>query len=127
MVVVTVSKNRFPIEERWVEGVVVNRLRNLGVRRAAQVSVEFVGSLAMRRLNRHYRGLDKAVAVLSFPTEALKKSSRPKFVNPPSEPLPLGDVVVAYPQVVLRAREQGKTVKEELEALLRHGVKNLVA
>ena len=49
-----------------------NLLRDCGLA-GAEVSLAIIGSARMRRLNREYRGFDKATDVLSFPSGRLKK------------------------------------------------------
>ncbi len=57
----------------------------------------------MRRVNRLYRKKDKVTDVLSFE-------------------LPLGDVLICYPQAKRQAAERGHTVTQEVVDLIIHGV-----
>ena len=45
---------------------------------------------------------------------------------PPGEPLPLGEVIVSYPQAQRQAEERGGRLEHELALLIVHGVLHLV-
>jgi len=81
----------------------------------SELSVELVGDRRMRRLNRVYRGNDRTTDVLAFP---MRESDNPW-------PALLGDVVIAVPTARRQAREAGRSLEEELAALLVHGVLHL--
>lgn len=73
---------------------------------AASFGVRFVSDREMRRVNRGFRGKDKATDVLSFPGEEGH----------------LGDVMIAVPTARRQAAEAGHGVERELKVLLLHGV-----
>ncbi len=87
-----------------------------GHRRAAELSVRFVGSEEGRALNRDYRGRDYATNVLSFPVEL------PGGVRSPL----LGDLVICAPVVVLEALGQNKPLAQHHAHLVVHGVLHLL-
>ena len=113
-----------------------------------QVSLVITGDEAVRRLNRDYRGLDEVTDVLSFsashpghwegegdpidehqsPSQGMKgeAGNGSPFVYPPGEPVPLGDVVICYPQAQRQATEKDVPVDQELVLLIVHGVLHLV-
>jgi len=74
------------------------------------VGVRFAGDRAVRRMNRDFRGKDKATDVLSFPGE------------PSPEGRHLGDIVISIPTALRQATERGATLEEEVRLLLLHGV-----
>ena len=81
-----------------------------------EIAVQLVSPAVSRRLNRQYRGEDKATNVLSFPAVPM----------PGVRPRPLGDLVIC-PQVLQReAREQGKTQRAHWAHLVVHGTLHLV-
>lgn len=87
---------------------------------SSELSVELIGDLRMRRLNRVYRGKDRTTDVLAFPMrEPLS------FRTSPRAPDMLGDVVISVPTALRQAREAGRTPEEELAALLVHGILHL--
>lgn len=87
-----------------------------GHRRAAELSVRFVGSEEGRALNRDYRGRDYATNVLSFPVEL------PRGVRSPL----LGDLVICAPVVALEAIAQAKPLVQHHAHLVVHGVLHLL-
>jgi rRNA maturation RNase YbeY len=74
-----------------------------------------VGDRRMRRLNRMYRKKDRTTDVLAFP---MRESHNPY-------PLLLGDVVISVPTARRQAKESGRSLGDELAALLVHGVLHL--
>lgn len=81
----------------------------------SELSLELVGDRRMRRLNRMYRGKDRTTDVLAFP---MRESHNPC-------PMLLGDVVISVPTARRQAKESGRSVGDELAALLVHGVLHL--
>lgn len=86
--------------------------------RGAELSVSLVGDAAIRRLNRAWRHEDRATDVLSFPAgEAPEGAPGPR---------PLGDVVISVDTARRAAREGGRTVQDELDRYLAHGILHLL-
>ena len=81
----------------------------LGARAAGhEIAVQLVSPAVSRRLNRQFRGEDKATNVLSF---------RPK---------PLGDLVICPPVLLREAVQQGKSQRAHWAHLVVHGTLHLV-
>jgi rRNA maturation RNase YbeY len=81
-----------------------------------ELSVALVGDREIRRLNAKYRQKDYATDVLSFPViEA--------WPGPASM---LGDVVISVDRAAAQAKEEGRTLTEEMGVLLIHGVVHLL-
>jgi probable rRNA maturation factor len=74
------------------------------------VTVRYVAEAESRRINREFRGKDKATNVLSFP-----------YSRKPLE----GDLVICAPVVAREAREQGKSVRAHHAHMLVHGLLHL--
>jgi probable rRNA maturation factor len=72
---------------------------------------------AIQALNKQYLGVDAPTDVLSFPAEEM---------DPDSQALYLGDVVLSYPRAEVQAAAGGHTVAAELELLVVHGVLHLL-
>jgi probable rRNA maturation factor len=70
----------------------------------------------VRRLNRRWRGQDRATNVLAFATGEQAASGAP---------LLLGDVVLALETVEREAVEQGKPLADHVAHLVTHGVLHL--
>jgi probable rRNA maturation factor len=81
-------------------------------RREAELSVLVVGDAAMRRLNRAWRGKDRATDVLSFPAAGAGGL--------------LGDVVISLDTARRAAREGGRALGAELDRYLAHGILHLL-
>lgn len=81
----------------------------------SELSLDLVGDHRMRRLNRMYRKKNHTTDVLAFP---MRESHAPC-------PTLLGDVVISVPTAIRQARESGRSVGDELAALLVHGVLHL--
>lgn len=107
----------------WAEAAYVAHAReHLGKRRKlrlplAQLSLKVVGAAESRRLNREWRGKDKATNVLSFPAgeEGL----------PPQEHY-LGDLAICVPVVAQEAKQQGKRADAHWAHMVIHGVLHLL-
>jgi probable rRNA maturation factor len=81
------------------------------------VMVALVSDAAMRRLNRRYRGVDKATDVLSFPAAPPVRSGRHKL---------LGDLAIATGVAARQARREGHSRSQELRILALHGLLHLL-
>jgi probable rRNA maturation factor len=77
----------------------------LGVR--GEVALVLAGDGLLRRLNREYRGKDKATDVLSFPGDGGEAG--------------LGDVVISVAKAERNARGLGRSLPQELDVLALHG------
>ncbi len=104
-----------------------------------QVTIALVTDPVMRRLNRQFRGADKATDVLSFPAGA-----SPSARNAPDLPavalakaagLPavalakagfLGDLAIARGVAARQARAQGHSTRVEIRVLALHGLLHLL-
>jgi probable rRNA maturation factor len=82
----------------------------------SELSLELIGDVRMRRLNRRYRKRDAPTDVLSFPM---------REANGPRTGL-LGDVVISLDAADRQARAGGWSMEEELLRLLTHGILHLL-
>lgn len=81
-----------------------------------EVSLVFVGTRAIRTLNRRYLKNDAPTDVLSFPIG--DKSANGKFY--------LGDIVISVPQAYKQCLSQNHGLERELELLTIHGFLHLL-
>ena len=123
--------------ESWIADVVSLALKAAGAQEGSGVSVVFAGDEVVRELNREHRGLDETTDVLAFsfthegeyygePDEKVPIDEMPGFALPPGQAEPLGEIIVSYPQAMRQADAAGRTVAEELAALLVHGALHLL-
>lgn len=78
-----------------------------------RVTVLLTTDSAVRRLNRQYRGKNKATDVLSFPA------------GDPAETRTAGDLAISVPTARKQAAEEGHAVATELKVLMLHGLLHL--
>lgn len=78
----------------------------------SSATIAFVSDQNIRRLNRQFRGVDKATDVLSFPADDTDK-------------LNLGDIAISVETAAIQAKENGLTLDEEVAQLILHGLLHL--
>lgn len=78
----------------------------------SSATIAFVSDVSIRRLNRQFRGVDKATDVLSFPAGERDK-------------LNLGDIAISVETAARQAKENGLTFDEEVAQLILHGLLHL--
>jgi probable rRNA maturation factor len=83
------------------------------VRLRGQVTVLLTSDGTMRRLNRQFRGKNKATDVLSFPAVTAMAGQI------------AGDLAISVPTAVRQAREQNHALRIELKVLILHGLLHL--
>jgi len=103
---------RAPGLARWLAATAPARARGT-------VTIVLTGDAAMRRLNREWRGVDRATDVLSFPSDA----SEPRV---PGQPRHLGDLVIATGVARRQAAEARHSYATELKVLALHGLLHLL-
>ena len=77
------------------------------------VDVLLAGDRTLRRLNRQFRGKDKATDVLSFPAAAEFSDGH------------AGDLAISLETAKQQAEEHGHTLRDEVRVLLLHGMLHL--
>jgi probable rRNA maturation factor len=86
------------------------------------VTIVLASDAAVRRLNRHWRGVDHATDVLSF----CGGSDERWPALAPSRTAHLGDIVIATGVAARQARAAGHALRLELRVLALHGFLHLV-
>ena len=103
---------RAPGLARWLAGAAPARARGT-------VTVMLTGDAAMRRLNREWRGVDRATDVLSFPVDDDGPRARGQVRH-------LGDIVIATGVAQRQASRAGHAYGTELKVLALHGLLHLL-
>lgn len=83
------------------------------VRLDGQVTVLLTSDAVIRKLNRQFRGKNKATDVLSFPADTLVQDQEK------------GDLAISVPTARRQAVEQGHTLSTEVKVLILHGLLHL--
>jgi probable rRNA maturation factor len=83
------------------------------VRLKGEVTVLLTTDAAIRKLNRNFRGKDKATDVLSFPAEGIGAEEI------------AGDLAISIPTALKQAVEQGHPLATEIKVLMLHGLLHL--
>jgi len=113
------AESRYPVDRKLVRKVVFGVLGKHSIQ-TALVEIFLVGDRKMTTLNKKHLGVDGTTDVLSFPL------SGKDFVMPPKDILRLGDIVISYPQAQRQAMKNNKTMDEEINFLVEHGLLHLL-
>ncbi len=89
----------------------------------AEVSVSFVSNNEIRNLNKIYRNKDSVTDVLSFP---LTSEDGKQEVNPETNAVQLGDVVISLETAVKQAQNYGHSLEREVGFLTVHSMLHLL-
>jgi len=83
------------------------------VRLRGEVTVLFTTDAAMRKLNRRFRGKNKATDVLSFPADGIGAEEI------------AGDLAISVPTALRQAVERNHSLSTEIKVLILHGLLHL--
>jgi probable rRNA maturation factor len=120
-------KLKVSLDESWLRRIAVRTLEAEGIISPAEIGLVITDSKTIQKLNRNYRGDDKATDVLAFQMiPSTSQEAELSFVGPPDGVNHLGEVVISYPQAVRQAQEQGHGVAQELALLIVHGILHLL-
>lgn len=114
------AEARYPLERKEIRKRAVEVLKNHGLREGAAANINVVGDRKMTALNQKYLKRKGTTDVLSFP------AGEGSFVFPPDGVLHLGDIVISFPQARRQAIEYNRTVDEEINTLVEHGLLHLL-
>ncbi len=84
-----------------------------------ELCVSLVDDAEIKRLNKKYKGKNRATDVLAFPQDDPSEIGR-------ITPHLLGDVVVSVDTAARQAEEEGHSLHRELEILIAHGILHLI-
>lgn len=116
--------------EELIAKVISAALEEEGVTVPCEVSVLFTDDEGIRSINLEQRGVDSPTDVLSFPMFEYDPGDPPTEENaeldPGSELLPLGDMVLNLDRTRQQAEEFGHSIQRELGYLTVHSVLHLL-
>ncbi len=119
------ADSKYAVDRKRIRKVVGDFFQKMEVTTDMEVGIMVVGDRKMKELNRKYLKVEGTTDVLSFSqTEVGEEGGR--FIEPTSNGLYLGDVVVSWPQALKQAMERNITVDEEIDFLIQHGLLHLM-
>lgn len=104
------------IDQGYLKEAIKKTLKFLG-RDDVDITVQLTTDEMMRQLNQKFRGIQGTTDVLSFNQE---------FIDPETNRLYLGDIVISLEQAQVQATENHHTVNEECALLVIHGTLHLL-
>lgn len=87
-----------------------------------EIAVTLSNDAMIQPLNRDYRAKDSPTNTLSFPS--FERGDIPN--DTAGEPIPLGDIIIAYETMVKEAHEQAKDLKSHMTHITIHGLLHLL-
>ena len=100
-----------------------------GVKEPCLVSVMLTDDEGIRRVNREFRGIDRATDVLSFPLNELRPGDFDPDdceTDPETGSLMLGDMMISVPRCESQGEEFGHGYDREIQYLTVHSVLHLL-
>lgn len=120
------TDTRYPVNRKVVRQAVVDTISQNRLSAAdVEVSVSVIGSRKMKNLLRDYLDDGNAHSVLSFALEDVSDSGS-GFINAPSQPLALGDIVICWPELLREAAAADMMVDVRLAFLVSHATEHLL-
>ncbi|MBE5881147.1 MAG: rRNA maturation RNase YbeY [Lachnospiraceae bacterium] len=125
----------FPFsEEEILQKVMCEVLESEGCPYEAEVNLLITDAEGIRVYNREYRDIDRETDVLSFPAVdyeqpsdfSLMEEDISCYVNPDTQELMLGDIILNADRVVAQAEEYGHSILREFAFLLTHSMFHLL-
>ncbi len=90
-----------------------------------ELTVTLTDGETIRQINSEHRGIDSETDVLSFPLWDRNQGEEP-FVNPETNNIMLGDIIISLPRLNAQAEEYGHSPRREAAYLCIHGVLHLL-
>jgi len=119
-------------EKKLIVRVLEGAYEFLGQTADMELDLSFVGQDFIRSVNSDSRGVDKVTDVLSFPVlegikgELVSAEDFPCDVNPDTECLMLGEIIICKHRAKQQAEEYGHSLERELAFLSLHGFLHLM-
>ncbi len=121
-------ESRYKANRKRIIATINALLQEQEIVRGAVVSVAIVGDRKMRELNKKYRGKDSTTNVLSFPLIEGEQTVLPPTLASVGgkDLLHLGDIIIAYPQVIRESAQENMLVDDRIDMLVKHGLMHLL-
>jgi len=111
------AKRGLSLDAHLLRGAASQVLRHTAVEPGAELTIVLTDDEEVHALNRQFLGVDSPTDVLAFPLSE---------VDPDSQAVYLGDVVISFPRAQAQALAGGHSLEAELQLLVVHGVLHLV-
>ena len=109
--------NEVSVETDLLERAANQVLQHANAGPQAEVTLVLSDEAQLHELNRQFLGVDAPTDVLAFPVGE---------VDPDSQALYLGDVIISYPRAQAQATSAGHRLEAELQLLVVHGTLHLL-
>ena len=113
------------IDEVFIKGIISNVLLGEGADKKADISVAFLGSGRMRKLNKQYRKSNRVTDVLAFPE--IEVPFEKYKIGRPKKHKGLGEIVICLREVKKNSRKDNTEFILELEKVIIHGVLHILS
>ena len=101
-----------------------------GITALCEINILVTDDVGIRGINKAARNIDKATDVLSFPMFNLEPGNPPAdwdaYMDPGTNSVPLGDMVISLERARAQAKEFGHSVKREVGYLTIHSMLHLL-
>ena len=106
-----------PIDTEILEHAAQETLRHQSAPAEAELTLVLTDDEQLHQLNHEFLGVDAPTDVLSFPSGD---------IDPDTQALYLGDILISYPRAQAQSQAGGHPVENELQLLVVHGVLHLL-
>ena len=101
-----------------------------GITALCEINILFTDDIGIHGINKAARNIDRPTDVLSFPMFELEPGNPPTdwadYMDPGSNAVPLGDMVISLERAKAQAKEFGHSVKREVGYLTIHSMLHLL-
>ena len=111
MIEVVNRQRRLKVDTRVWAGFAEKALDAIG-KNGSSATIAFISDTAIEKLNKQFRGIDKATDVLSFPADGPDERN-------------LGDIAISVETAASQAKEAGLAFDDEIAQLILHGLLHL--
>lgn len=121
-----ITSSRYRINRKRIVAYIEGLLKTFDVGSDMHLNCIFVGKTKMKSIASRYKKENVALPVLSFSYKDEPFHGELVQGEPTHDDRLLGEVFLCYPQVVLLAAERNKKVEDMIDAMIKHGVENLL-
>jgi len=112
--------------EKIIENVINKVLEIEKIKHPLDIYITLTTNEEIHKINKEYRGIDRATDVLSFPL--YERENIPDLKKKKKDDIEeiLGDIIVSIPKVIEQSKEYGHSFERELAYLVTHGMLHLL-